>query len=72
MYQFYCVMNVANGRPFNEYNNNNGYSCGSGNAKLDFIDIEGDCDWIHANQANPYEGKGKKENFLRVFQMYSI
>ncbi|PKY42672.1 hypothetical protein RhiirA4_397808 [Rhizophagus irregularis] len=48
---------TTNGRPFNEYNNNNGYSCGSGNAKLDFIDIEGDCDWIHASQANPYEGK---------------
>ncbi|EXX68298.1 hypothetical protein RirG_106450 [Rhizophagus irregularis DAOM 197198w] len=31
---------TTNGRPFNEYNNNNGYSCGSGNAKLDFIDIE--------------------------------
>jgi hypothetical protein len=65
-------MNVANGRSFDEYNNNCGYNCGSGNVKLDFIDIEGNCNWIHASQANPYEVKGKKEIFLRVFHKFFI
>lgn len=60
-------MNAANGKPFNEYKNNNGYSYGSSNVKLDFIDVEGDCNWIHASQTNPYEGKGKKKFFFRVF-----